>query len=77
MPRFFEVFSVSEAIVPGGDPGLAPPVAERIVSLFGGTVSVEDLEPPGIRFTVTLKPATVPPDAPEIRDGTEPGRPGP
>lgn len=55
LPRFFEVFSVSEPITPGGDLGLGPPVAERAVKLFGGSVTVENQEPPGVLFTVTLR----------------------
>ena len=37
IPRFFDVFSVSEALTPGGDIGLAPPLARRILNLFGGS----------------------------------------
>ena len=55
MPKFFDVFSVGETLTPGGDLGLAPAVAQRILSLFGASVSVANLEPPGIRLTVSLK----------------------
>jgi len=55
--RFFQVFSISEAITPGGDLGLGPPVAQRILALFGGSIAVENLEPVGIQLTVTLKSA--------------------
>jgi K+-sensing histidine kinase KdpD len=71
VPKFFRVFAVNEAIVPGGDLGLAPPVAERIISLFGGSVAVECLEPPGMRLTVTLRSATAPLAAPEPAPTTE------
>jgi two-component system, sensor histidine kinase and response regulator len=54
--NFFQVFSIGEAITPGGDLGLGPPVAQRILSLFGGSVSVENLEPSGMQLTVTLQP---------------------
>lgn len=57
LPRFFEVLGISDSITPGGDLGLAPAVAERIVSLFGGSVGVENLQPSGIRLSVNLKPA--------------------
>ena len=57
LPRFFDVLAIAEAIFPGGDLGLRPAVAERIVSLFGGSVSVENLDPAGIRLTVRLKSA--------------------
>jgi CheY-like chemotaxis protein len=55
MPKFFDVFSIGEALTSGGDLGLGPAVAHRILSLFGASVSVENLEPAGIRLTVSLK----------------------
>ena len=55
IPRFFDVLAIGEAIVPGGDLGLRPAVAERIISLFGGSVTVENLDPNGIRLNVRLK----------------------
>jgi two-component system sensor histidine kinase/response regulator len=57
LPKFFNLFSIGEAIIPGGDLGLAPPMAHRILSLFGASCSVMNLEPPGIRFTIMLKNA--------------------
>ena len=53
--RLFEVFSIAEAITPGGDLGLAMPVAQRILALFGGSVAVENEEQSGIRLTVSLQ----------------------
>ncbi len=61
--KFFDLFSIGEAITPGGDLGLGPPLAYRILALFGGSVSVENLEPPGIRLTISLKNAS------PLRDG--------
>ncbi|MEI6561930.1 MAG: hybrid sensor histidine kinase/response regulator [Verrucomicrobiota bacterium] len=55
IPQFFDVLTIGEAIVPGGDLGLRPAVAERIISLFGGSVAVENLDPNGIRLNVRLK----------------------
>ena len=55
IPQFFDVLAIGEAIVPGGDLGLRPAVAERIISLFGGSVTVENLDPNGIRLNVRLK----------------------
>jgi len=55
--NFFQVFSIGEAITPGGDLGLGPPVSQRILSLFGGSITVENLEPSGIQLTVILKNA--------------------
>jgi len=40
MPKFFEIFSVEETLTPGGDLGLGRPVAYRILSLFGASVTL-------------------------------------
>ncbi len=60
LARFFEIFAIGEPItVGGGDLGLAAPLAHRIVSLFGGSVSVANRDhPPGTRLTVSLRDAT-------------------
>jgi DNA-binding response OmpR family regulator len=55
IPKFFDIFTVGEAVTPGGDLGLGPSVAFRILSLFGGSVKVENQNPAGIRLTVVLK----------------------
>jgi len=55
LPRFFDVLAIGESITPGGDLGLGPPVADRILSLFGGSVTVVNREPPGIRFQIELQ----------------------
>lgn len=55
IPAFFDVLAVRDSITPGGDLGLAPAVAERIVSSFGGSLTVENLDSPGIRLSITLK----------------------
>jgi two-component system sensor histidine kinase/response regulator len=53
--KFFDLFSISEASTPGGDLGLGPPVACRILALFGGAIAVANRDPSGIRLTVSLK----------------------
>jgi two-component system, sensor histidine kinase and response regulator len=59
MSKFFDVFSIGETLTPGGDLGLGPAVAYRILSLFGASVSVANLDhPSGIRLTISLKPTT-------------------
>src|ERR1700730_13397462 len=58
--RFFDLLSISESDTAGGDVGLGPAVASRILSLFGGSIGVENLER-GIRLTVCFKPATAQP----------------
>ena len=55
LSRFFDVLAIGESITPGGDLGLGPPVADRILSLFGGSVTVANREPAGIRFQIELK----------------------
>jgi NO-binding membrane sensor protein with MHYT domain len=50
--KFFDIFSICEAISPGEDLGLGAPVAHRILSLFGSTVTVANREPSGIRLTL-------------------------
>jgi two-component system, sensor histidine kinase and response regulator len=58
MGSFFQVFSIGDAITPGGDLGLGPPVSQRIISLFGGSVAVSNLHPSGILLTVAVRPTT-------------------
>ena len=55
LPRFFDLLAITEPITPGGDLGLAPALAERILTLYGATVSVENLEPPGIGLLVRFR----------------------
>jgi K+-sensing histidine kinase KdpD len=57
LPKFFEIFSVEETLTPSGDLGLGPPVAYRILSLFGASVSVANLDSSGIRLTISLRKA--------------------
>jgi CheY-like chemotaxis protein/signal transduction histidine kinase len=61
LPKFFDIFSVGEigeTITPGGDLGLGPALAHRILSLFGASVSVANRDDPsGIRLTISLKDA--------------------
>jgi DNA-binding response OmpR family regulator len=54
LPKFFDLFSIGEESTPGGDLGLGPSVAHRILSLFGGSVKVANLDPSGIRMNVSL-----------------------
>ncbi len=65
LAKFFDLFSIADAITPGGDLGLSAPVACRILSLFGASVTVANLDPSGIRLTISLKSA-----APDHADST-------
>jgi DNA-binding response OmpR family regulator len=58
LAKFFDLFSIGEALTPGGDLGLGPAVALRILSLFGASVGVANRDPSGIRLTISLKPAS-------------------
>lgn len=60
IPKFFELFSVGGAITSGGDLGLDAPVAHRILSVFGGSVTIENRHPSGIQLTVSLRCAPIP-----------------
>lgn len=51
---FFNLFGVTETIIPGGDLGLAPPVINSIFKYFEGDVSFQNLNPTGVCFKVTL-----------------------
>ena len=55
LAKFFDIFSIGEAINPGGDLGLGPPVAYRILSLFGASVGVANRDSAGVRLTVSFK----------------------
>jgi len=55
--RFFDLFAIGEDATSAGQLGLNPPVAQRILALFGGSVTIENLNPPGIRITVSLRSA--------------------
>jgi K+-sensing histidine kinase KdpD len=54
LPKFFDLFSISEASTPAGDLGLGPAVASRILALFGASVTAANLDAPGVRLSVSL-----------------------
>ena len=56
--KFFDLFSIGDASTPAGDLGLGPPVAYRILSLFGASVSVANRDPSGITLAISLRPGT-------------------
>ena len=53
--KFFDLFAIDEAATSAGDLGLDPPTAHRILALFGGAVTIENRQPPGIRVAVSLR----------------------
>lgn len=57
IPKFFDLFAIGEEATSAGVLGLDPPVAHRILALFGGSVTIENREPAGILITVTLRSA--------------------
>jgi signal transduction histidine kinase len=62
LPRFFDLLASAAPITGVGDLGLAPALAERILKLYGGAVTVENLEPRGIRLSVRLQPVLANPE---------------
>ena len=60
--KFFDVFSLSEVSTPAGNLGLGPSVANRILALFGGWVTVTNRDPSGIRLAVSCRPAEQSPE---------------
>ena len=59
LPKFFDIFAIAETGTAGGDLGLGPPMAQRILSLFGASVKVANLDSSGIRLTVSLRSHTI------------------
>jgi two-component system sensor histidine kinase/response regulator len=57
LENFFDLFSIAEAMTPGGDLGVGPAMAQRILSLFGGSGTVANRDPSGIRLSVVLRRA--------------------
>lgn len=55
IPKFFDVLASSQAVMPGGELGLGLPMAKRIFSLFSGCLAVENLTPPGLKFTMQFE----------------------
>ena len=53
----FDLFGIGESCTPGGDLGLGPATAARILGVFGGSVQVENCQAPGMRLTVQLQAA--------------------
>ena len=64
LSKFFDLFSIGETLTPGGDLGVGPALAYRILSLFGGSVSIVNRDPAGIRLTVSLRNAAPAEDGP-------------
>ena len=54
VPKFFSVFSINEASTAGGELGLGPAIADRILALFGAKVTVSNRQAAGIELCVTL-----------------------
>lgn len=53
---FFDVFAIQEPIFPGGDLGLAPPVAKQIINVCGGEVKIKNRGDEGITLEVIFPP---------------------
>jgi two-component system, sensor histidine kinase and response regulator len=59
IPKFFDLFAIGEHSTSAGQLGLDPPLAHRILALFGGSVTIENRHPPGIQLTISLKPTPI------------------
>jgi two-component system sensor histidine kinase KdpD len=59
LARFFDVFSVGEETAPNGGVGLGGALAHRILSLFGGSVRLENRDSSGIEMTVSFRCAAL------------------
>lgn len=59
LERFFDVLAVSEGSTPGGDLGLGPAMAHRILSLYGSTVTVRNRDSSGIELAISLRAASL------------------
>jgi two-component system sensor histidine kinase/response regulator len=51
LAQLFEAFSIKEADTGGGTVGLGPPMAQRILGLFGAVAGAENTTPGGFRLT--------------------------
>jgi signal transduction histidine kinase len=58
LPTLFDLFSVDESSTPGRNLGLAPAVANRILSLYDASVEVANRKPSGIRLTISFRHST-------------------
>jgi DNA-binding response OmpR family regulator len=54
IPKFFDLFSINEALAPDWDLGLDPPLAYRILALFGGSIAIDNTDSVGTKMTVSL-----------------------
>ncbi|MDX2471712.1 MAG: response regulator [SAR324 cluster bacterium] len=62
LPNLFKIYSFANPITPKGDLGLKPPIADKIIRLFGGSITVEnqkqkieDSQEEGVIFRVLLE----------------------
>jgi len=58
LPHFFDILAMENDLIPPGFLGLRMPVAQRIISIYNGSVTVDNIHPSGIQLTVRLKPAS-------------------
>jgi signal transduction histidine kinase len=65
--RFFDVFSIGEAITPGGDLGLGPALACQILSLSGASATVANYGESTVRIQIDFRLNTAPAEGPGDR----------
>lgn len=52
LPDLFKIYSISNPLTPNGDLGLKPPIADKIIRLYGGHLVAKNFTEPGIEFDV-------------------------
>ena len=55
LPNLFKIYSFASPLTPKGDLGLKPPIADKIIRLFGGRIEARNHAENGTEFTVLLK----------------------
>ncbi|MEI7958543.1 MAG: response regulator [Verrucomicrobiota bacterium] len=58
LPRFFDILAMENDLIPPGFLGLRMPVAQRIISIYDGSVTVDNIRPSGIQLAVRFKSAS-------------------
>jgi len=57
LSQFFDILAMENDLIPPGFLGLRMPVAQRIISIYDGSVTVDNIDPSGIQLAVRFKSA--------------------
>lgn len=58
IPRFFDILAMENDLIPPGFLGLRMPVAQRIISIYDGSVTVNNIHSAGLQLAVKFKSAS-------------------